>query len=132
MRGCATHLVQHDVNLVVIRDLLGHRQITSTQIYLHTTAHDMKELARNHPVGRLAPTIAALLEGVRLPIDHPPRRRPLGRPPTTPNARPSAAGVRPAVWPPPRPAAGQDIHLGEIGTHPDCSTTAIRLWSEYV
>ncbi len=91
---CATHLVQHDVNLVVIRDLLGHGQITSTQVYLHTTAHDMKELARNHPVGRLAPTVAALLEGVRLPIDHPPRRHPLGSPP---NARPSPAGVRAAV-----------------------------------
>ena len=72
---CATHLVQHDVNLVVIRDLLGRRQITSTQIYLHTTAHDMRELAFNHPVGKLAPTVASLLEGVRLPIDHPPRRR---------------------------------------------------------
>jgi hypothetical protein len=67
-------LVQRDVNLVVIRDLLGHRQITSTQIYLHTTAHDMKTVAANHPVQDLAPTIAALVEGVRLSIDHPPRR----------------------------------------------------------
>ncbi len=71
---CATHLVQQDNNLVVIRDLLGHRQITSTQIYLHTTAQDLKELAANHPVGRLAPTVAALLDGVRIPIDHAPRR----------------------------------------------------------
>lgn len=83
---CATHLVQHDVNLVVIRDLLGHRQITSTQIYLHTTAHDMKVLAANHPLGKLAPTIASLIEGVRLPIDYPPRRRvaPIPPPRTSP------------------------------------------------
>jgi len=73
---CATHLVQRGANLVVLRDLLGHRQITSTQIYIHATAHDMKELAANHPVGKLAPVIEDLIEGVRLPIDHPPRRRP--------------------------------------------------------
>jgi len=94
---CATHLVQHDVNLVVIRDLLGHRQITSTQIYLHTTAHDMKQLAADHPVGKLAPTIASLLEGVRLPIDHPPRRRILDRTPRAPKPRASPRAVRAAV-----------------------------------
>jgi integrase/recombinase XerD len=72
---CATHLVQRDVNIVTIRDILGHRQITSTQVYLHTTAHELKEVAQNHPVSRLAPKVASLLDGVRIPIDHPPRRR---------------------------------------------------------
>jgi site-specific recombinase XerD len=72
---CATHLVQRDVNIVTIRDILGHRQITSTQVYLHTTAHELKQVAQDHPVGRLAPQVASLLEGVRIPIDHPPRRR---------------------------------------------------------
>lgn len=86
---CATHLVQRDVNLVVIRDLLGHRQITSTQIYLHTTAHDMKAVAANHPVENLAPTIAALVEGVRLPIDYPPRRPITKSPPNQPQERAS-------------------------------------------
>ncbi len=94
---CATHLIQHDVNLVVIRDLLGHRQITSTQIYLHTTAHDMKELAANHPVGKLAPTIASLLEGVRLPVDHPPRRPTVARTPPASNPRASPPAARTAV-----------------------------------
>ncbi len=94
---CATHLVQHDVNLVVIRDLLGHRQITSTQIYLHTTAHDLKEVADNHPVGELAPTIAALLDGVRLPIDHPPRRRPPVRASLSPSLRAPPPAVRTAT-----------------------------------
>jgi len=73
---CATHLVQRHVNIVTIRDILGHRQITSTQVYLHTTAHELKEVARNHPVDRLAPIVEALLDGVRIPIAHPPRRRP--------------------------------------------------------
>ena len=78
---CATHLVQRDVNIVTIRDILGHRQITSTQVYLHTTAHDLQEVAQNHPVSRLAPQVAPLLEGVWLPIDHPPcRRQAMARP----------------------------------------------------
>ena len=72
---CATHLVQTDVNIVTIRDLLGHRMITSTQVYLHVTAHELREVAENHPVGKLAPHIAEIIEGVRIPIDHPPRRR---------------------------------------------------------
>jgi site-specific recombinase XerD len=94
---CATHLVQHDVNLVVIRDLLGHRQITSTQIYLHTTAHDMRAMAANHPVGKLAPTIAALIEGVRIPIDYPPRRRTFESAPPLPRARASPVPGQTAV-----------------------------------
>jgi integrase/recombinase XerD len=72
---CATHLVQRGEKLVAIRDILGHRLITSTQIYIHTTAQDLLEVARNHPVGELAPQVASLIEGVRIPIDHPPRRR---------------------------------------------------------
>jgi site-specific recombinase XerD len=79
---CATHLVQRDVNIVTIRDLLGHRQITSTQVYLHTTAHELQEVARIHPVSQLAPKVAALLAGVRIPIDHPPRRHPVAKSPT--------------------------------------------------
>ena len=94
---CATHLVQRDVKLVDIRDLLGHRQITSTQIYVHTTAYDMRAVAANHPVGELAPMIAELVEGVRLPIDHPPRRcdRESRRP--QPHARASPGTSRTAV-----------------------------------
>lgn len=88
---CATHLVQRDVNIVTIRDILGHRQITSTQIYLHTTAHELMEVARNHPVGELAPKIASLIEGVRIPIDHPPRRRAA---PALPHTRPGRLAPR--------------------------------------
>ncbi|MBS0266548.1 MAG: tyrosine-type recombinase/integrase [Planctomycetes bacterium] len=74
----ATHLVQADVNIVVIRDLLGHRQLASTQIYLHLTAHDLRTAIGKHPVQRLAPTIEALLPGVTLPFQDPPRRRGTG------------------------------------------------------
>lgn len=67
----ATHLVRSGVGLVTIRDLLGHRLITSTQIYLHVTAQDLREAARRHPIARLAKTVEALLPGVRLPLQRP-------------------------------------------------------------
>ena len=66
----ATHLVRAGVNIVTIRDLLGHRQISSTQIYLHVTAHDMREAAARHPIGRLLGTIEHLLPNVRLPFQY--------------------------------------------------------------
>jgi len=74
----ATHLVHAGVALVTLRDLLGHRQLTSTQLYLHVTARDLREAADRHPIARLAETVAPLLPGVRLPLQRvPPPRRPL-------------------------------------------------------
>ncbi len=65
---CASHLVRANVNLVTIRDLLGHRWITSTQIYLHVTAQDLRAAAERHPIARLLGTIEHLLPTVRLPF----------------------------------------------------------------
>jgi site-specific recombinase XerD len=64
----ASHLVRAGVGLVTIRDLLGHRQISSTQIYLHVTAHDLRLAADRHPIGHLLATIAPLVPGVQLPF----------------------------------------------------------------
>jgi site-specific recombinase XerD len=72
---CATHLMQRDVNIVTIQKLLGHELITSTQIYLHATAEDLREMAADHPIRELSISVASLIEGVKLPIDYPPRRR---------------------------------------------------------
>jgi site-specific recombinase XerD len=72
---CATHLAHREKNLVTIQEILGHKLITSTQIYLHTTAEDLREMAARHPMEELSITVASLIEGVRLPIDYPPRRR---------------------------------------------------------
>lgn len=58
------------VGLVTIRDLLGHRLITSTQIYLHVTAHDMREAAERHPIGKLLGTVEHLLPDVQLPFQY--------------------------------------------------------------
>jgi len=64
----ATHLVRAGVGLVTIRDLLGHRQITSTQIYLHVTAEDLRSAAARHPIGALLGTVAHLLPAGPLPF----------------------------------------------------------------
>lgn len=64
----ATHLVRAGVGLVTIRDLLGHRQITSTQIYLHVTAEDLRSAAARHPIGSLLSTVEHLLPAGRLPF----------------------------------------------------------------
>jgi site-specific recombinase XerD len=74
----ATHLVKAGVDLVTIRDLLGHRLITSTQIYLHVTATDLREAADAHPIRRLAPRVEHLLPDVKLPFQPPPVRRNTG------------------------------------------------------
>jgi site-specific recombinase XerD len=64
----ATHLVKRGVGLVTIRDLLGHRCISSTQVYLHTTAEDLRRAADLHPIKSLVAHIEDLLPNVKLPL----------------------------------------------------------------
>jgi len=64
----ATHLVRAGVGLVTIRDLLGHRLITSTQIYLHVTADDLRAAVIRHPIGRLLDTVRHLIAPGPLPF----------------------------------------------------------------
>lgn len=64
----ATHLVRAGVGLVTIRDLLGHRLITSTQIYLHVTADDLRNAAARHPISRLLDTVKHFLATGPLPF----------------------------------------------------------------
>jgi integrase/recombinase XerD len=75
----ATHLVRRGVQLVTIRDLLGHRCISSTQIYLHTTAEDLRHAAERHPVESLVERIEDLLPNVRLPMQWPPGAKRVGK-----------------------------------------------------
>jgi len=74
----ATHLVQAGADLVTIRDLLGHRLITSTQIYLHVTDKDLRHAAEIHPIRHLADTLGAMLPQFKRPFQHPPTRRQSG------------------------------------------------------
>jgi site-specific recombinase XerD len=64
----ATHLVRAGVGLVTIRDLLGHRLITSTQVYLHLTADDLRAAAARHPISRLLGTVKHLIAPGPLPF----------------------------------------------------------------
>lgn len=72
---CATHLANAGVGVVHIQNLLGHQQLSSTQIYIHTTAQDLKEAVEKHPIKRLAADLEQLLPGVKLPWHYPPVRR---------------------------------------------------------
>ena len=64
----ATHLIKKGVGLVTVRDLLGHRQITSTQIYIHLTAQDLRHAADCHPISELIKRVESLLPNVKLPF----------------------------------------------------------------
>jgi integrase/recombinase XerD len=74
----ATHLVRTGTNLVTIRDLLGHKQIASTQVYLHVTADDLRSAAEKHPIGKLMKTVEHLLADVKLPLQFARRQRDYG------------------------------------------------------
>jgi integrase/recombinase XerD len=67
----ATHLVRAGVGLVTIRDLLGHRLITSTQVYLHVTADDLRAAVARHPISTLLSTVKHLFALGPLPFQKP-------------------------------------------------------------
>ncbi|MEE9402321.1 MAG: tyrosine-type recombinase/integrase, partial [Desulfobacteria bacterium] len=49
----ATHLLRNHADLRHIQAILGHAQITSTELYTHLALEDLKEVVRrSHPHGR--------------------------------------------------------------------------------
>lgn len=45
----ATHFYEQGIDLLAIRDLLGHDDISTTQIYTHTSIAHLKDAFKRHP-----------------------------------------------------------------------------------
>ncbi len=71
----ATHLLRLGEKLIVLKELLGHRQISSTQVYLHLSGEDLREAIEKHPVKKLLGSLEEFLPTGRLRFQHPPGKR---------------------------------------------------------
>jgi len=45
----ATHLMDHDADLLEVKQLLGHVSISSTEIYTHVSQSRLNEIMKKHP-----------------------------------------------------------------------------------
>jgi integrase/recombinase XerD len=71
----ATHLLKLGEKLIVLKELLGHRQLSSTQVYLHLSGEDLREAIERHPVKKLLGSLEEYLPTGRLRFQHPPGKR---------------------------------------------------------
>lgn len=48
--SCATHMLEGGAGIMAVQEMLGHADVSTTQIYTHLTTKDLKEIhAKTHP-----------------------------------------------------------------------------------
>lgn len=64
----AKHAIDAGMNVVSLRDILGHRCIASTQRYIQMTLSDLRLAIEKHPARDILTSVGDLLPDVRLPF----------------------------------------------------------------